>query len=192
MFRNTIRWGYGGRGSSTTILVSLIVMLFFGCWFRGRRETFCKKAPLKKVLKYSSSMPSDTPVSMAFDSLMMKELGKHKLPSLALEQRGGDCPHKLTNTQLRRYLVSVLGKDAHLPAVNIDVSVEVPCIHIHYCRGLGKSTLMFVEFVAIRSGDTVGIHYECQVMVDPLSIVWFRRRGELSSYDAYTCGGKYS
>lgn len=171
------------------LVIVLVILLV--CWVlyrtRARHETFCKKTPIKRVLKYFSSMPSDTPVAMAFDGLMMKELGKHEPPSLSLEQKSSDCPQKLTDTQLRRYLVAVLGKDAHLPAVNIDVSVEVPCIHVHECRGVGDSALMVVEFVAIRSGDTVGIHYECQIMVDPIALVWFRRRGELPSYDAYSC-----
>ena len=138
-------------------------------------------------MKYFSSMPADTPVSMAFDSLMMRELGRRRPPSLALKQNGGACPNRLTDTQLRRYLVAVLGRKAYLPAVNFDVTVEVPCIHVHDCRALGKSALMSVEFVAIRTGDTVGIHYECQIRVDPLSLVWFRRRGEMPSHDAYSC-----
>lgn len=170
------------------IKLLLLIIILISCYaYRHSKENFCKKAPLRRVLKYFSSIPSDTPVSMAFDGLLMKELGQRKLPSLDLEQNSTKCSEKLTDTQIRRYLVSALGAEAHLPAVGINVTVEIPCIHVHDCRGLGGSTLMFVEFVAIRSGDTVGIHYECQIMVDPLALIWFRRRGELPSHDVYSC-----
>lgn len=51
------------------------------------------------------------------------------------------------------------------------------------------TTLLHVEFLATRAGDTTGHHYEAQLTVAPLALVWFRRRGSVSSYDAKACPG---
>lgn len=163
--------------------------------------------------------PADSPAAMAFDGMLLRSLTgtqtRHEMPPLDVRQ-SGTCEETASDDQLVRFLEECLGKTANMPGLGVMVPVEVTCLIRHSCRTLNErrerpalpdhredkvtvrekprrkhfpTTLLHVEFLATRAGDTNGHHYEAQLTVAPLALVWFRRRGSVSSYDAKACPG---
>ena len=163
--------------------------------------------------------PEDSPAAMAFDGMLLRALAgteiRHEMPPLDVRQ-SGTCKETASDDQLVRFLEECLGKTANMPGLGVMVPVEVTCLVRHSCRTLNArlerpplpdhredkvrqkperkgdrfpTTLLHVEFLATRAGDTTGHHYEAQLTVAPLALVWFRRRGSVSSYDAKACPG---
>ena len=178
------------------MLVALLVLVYVMLTRApATKETFvaadtCPKSPYRRIMQIMSTPASDSPAALLFDGMLIRATKQAAAPGLSTPQSDcTQCIGKPTDEQLKRFLVAVLGGSALQPGAGIEVPVEVPCVYVHDCRGLGAGSVIHLEFVALRAGDDFGVHYEAQLMADPLSVLWFRRQGQLPSYDAYACTG---
>lgn len=161
-------------------------------------RTRCK--PKRKAF-YKAELPSrerlwdDSPASMAFDSLLIRALYAHKIPDVSTGVVD-ECPSDRPNEeQIKGFLEAIMGREALLPSVGTTVPLKVTCVLLRGCKTLKDyvirvphdRAILEIEFICIRDGDVMGVHYEAQVVSDPMSLVWFNRLGELPSADAYSC-----
>jgi hypothetical protein len=149
---------------------------------------------------YKAPMPvrerlwRDSPAALAFDSLLVRALYARPLPDVGTEQRP-ECPkERPTATQLKAFMEIILGREALLPSVGVAVPLQVPCVLVRGCTTLGSDeyeddvrALMHIEFIAVRDGDVMGVHYEAHVASNPMALTWFRRLGEMPTADAFSC-----
>lgn len=162
-------------------------------------RTQCK--PKKPKAFYKAELPArerlwdDSPASMAFDSLLIRALYAHKIPDVSTGVVD-ECPADRPNEeQIRGFLEASLGREALLPSVGTTVPLKVTCVLLRGCKTLKDYVLrvphdraiLEVEFICVRDGDVMGVHYEAHIVSDPMSLVWFNRLGELPSADAYSC-----
>jgi hypothetical protein len=162
-------------------------------------RTQCK--PKKPKAFYKAELPArerlwdDSPASMAFDSLLIRALYAHKIPdvsTLVVDECPADRPNE---EQIRGFLEAIMGREALLPSVGTTVPLKVTCVLLRGCKTLKDFVLkvphdraiLEVEFICVRDGDVMGVHYEAHIVSDPMSLVWFNRLGELPSADAYSC-----
>jgi hypothetical protein len=163
-------------------------------------RTQCKPKRSPKAF-YKAELPArerlwdDSPASMAFDSMLIRALYAHKIPDVSTGVVD-ECPVDRPNEeQIKGFLEAIMGREALLPSVGTTVPLKVTCVLLRGCKTLKDYVLrvphdraiMEIEFICVRDGDVMGVHYEAHVVSDPMSLVWFNRLGELPSADAYSC-----
>lgn len=162
-------------------------------------RTQCKRKNSRAF--YKAELPArerlwdDSPASMAFDSLLIRALYAHKIPDVSTGVVD-ECPADRPNEeQIKGFLEAIMGREALLPSVGTTVPLKVTCVLLRGCKTLKDyvlriphdRALLEIEFICVRDGDVMGVHYEAHVVSDPMSLVWFNRLGELPSADAYSC-----
>ncbi len=151
---------------------------------RGRGQA-SSRAPAGCAPSLWSDPPTDTPAGLTFDGLFLRALYAEPLPPLASEQADGQGPPGVTDAQLRAFLEAAAGREALWPSIGTYVPLQVPCVLVRGSpRRLGDSrSLVHVEFLAMRDGDSLALHYEAHIATAPLALVWFRRVGQVVSAD---------
>lgn len=162
-------------------------------------RTQCK--PKRPKPLYKAELPArerlwdDSPASMAFDSLLIRALYAHKIPDVSTGVVD-ECPADRPNEeQIKGFLEAIMGREALLPSVGTTVPLKVTCVLLRGCKTLKDyvlrvphdRALLEIEFICVRDGDVMGVHYEAHIVSDPMSLVWFNRLGELPSADAHSC-----
>lgn len=162
-------------------------------------RTQCK--PKARRAFYKAELPArerlwdDSPASMAFDSLLIRALYAHKIPDVSTGVVD-ECPADRPNEeQIKGFLEAIMGREALLPSVGTTVPLKVTCVLLRGCKTLKDDVhgvpmdraILEIEFICVRDGDVMGVHYEAHVVSDPMSLIWFNRLGELPSADAYSC-----
>jgi hypothetical protein len=162
-------------------------------------RTQCKpktpRAFYKAELPARERLWDDSPASMAFDSLLIRALYAHKIPDVTtgvVDECPADRPNEV---QIKGFLEAIMGREALLPSVGTTVPLKVTCVLLRGCKTLKDDVagvpmdraILEIEFICVRDGDVMGVHYEAHVVSDPMSLIWFNRLGELPSADAYSC-----
>lgn len=138
-----------------------------------------------------SNPPTDSPAALTFDGLLLRALHAQAIPLLSASQQP-ECTAAPTEAQLSEFLRASIGRDVLMPSIDATVPVKVACMVVRGCRAIQSGTdetprnLSHVEFMALRDGDSVAIHYEAQIVDSPMSLVFFKRLGQVPSGDA-TC-----
>lgn len=154
-----------------------------------------RKAFYKAELPARERLWDDSPASMAFDSLLIRALYAHRIPDVSTGVVD-ECPADRPNEeQIKGFLEAIMGREALLPSVGTTVPLKVTCVLLRGCKTLKDDVhgvpmdraIMEIEFICVRDGDVMGVHYEAHVVSDPMSLLWFNRLGELPSADAYSC-----
>lgn len=163
-------------------------------------RTQCKPKKSPRAF-YKAELPArerlwdDSPASMAFDSLLIRALYAHKIPDVSTGVVD-ECPADRPNEeQIKGFLEAIMGREALLPSVGTTVPLKVTCVLLRGCKTLKDDVagvpmdraILEIEFICVRDGDVMGVHYEAHVVSDPMSLIWFNRLGELPSADAYSC-----
>ena len=172
-------------------------------------RTLCNTRTATKASEPGTSLPvrerlwEDSPAALAFDSLLIRALHAQRLPDLDSKQTDACPADRPSDAQVAEFLEGALGREALLPSVGTTVPLKVTCILVRRCTTLerrvtkevqaalkeppAKRALLHVEFICVRDGDVMGVHYEAQIACNPMAIVWFNRKGELPSADATSC-----
>lgn len=160
-----------------------------------------KCAPRAPRPMYRAELPArerlwdDSPASMAFDALLIRALYAHRIPDVSTGVVD-ECPaDRPSEDQVRAFLEGIMGREALLPSVGTTVPLKVTCVLLRSCKTLKDHVLrvphdralLHVEFICVRDGDVMGVHYEAHVVAAPMTLVWFNRLGELPSADAWSC-----
>ena len=151
-------------------------------------RTECGPRPRPQLRPVRESPFPSSPAALNFDVLMTKSLYRNRLPYITSRITPACPADHPSSSQIGAFLERTLGKAVYLPAVGATVRIVVTCVLIRGCSTLsGTRSLMHVEFIVLREGDVMAVHYEAHVATKPIAILWFSRLGEVVSADARSC-----